>query len=198
MHIATHGFYWTQREVRRMNNMTFLQMDNNAPRYVEDKALSRSGLMLAGANIALSRKSLPENIQDGILTAKEISSLDLQELDLVVLSACQTGLGEITGDGVYGLQRGFKKAGANSILMSLWKVDDNATQMLMSKFYEFFLSGKSKLEALSLAQKYLREYVDDARVTASEDNDSETKIEKNKPYVDPKYWAAFILLDAFD
>lgn len=97
-------------------------------------------------------RRLPYGIDDGILTAKEISELDLRGLDLVVLSACQTGLGEITGDGVFGLQRGFKKAGAKTLMMSLWKVDDKATQLLMSRFYSNLITGKSKIESLRDAQ----------------------------------------------
>ena len=108
----------------------------------EDKALTRSGLLLAGANTALKGLPLPEGVEDGVLTAKEIAGMDLRRLDLVALSACQTGLGEITGDGVFGLQRGFKKAGANTLLMSLWKVDDTATQLLMTQFYKNMLSDR--------------------------------------------------------
>ena len=111
------------------------------------------------------------------MTAKEIADVDLRGLDLVVLSACQTGLGDISqGEGVFGLQRGFKKAGANSILMSLWEVDDKATQILMTQFYKNLLFGQSKRQALLSAQKYLR------------------NVEGGK-YDKPKYWAAFILLD---
>ena len=215
MHIATHGFYWTEKEARRMNNLNFLQLnDNKSARYVEDKALTRTGMLFSGANNALSGKPIPENIQDGILTAREISFLNLRGLDMVAMSACQTGLGEITGDGVFGLQRGFKKAGANSLLMSLWKVDDKATQMLMTKFYEYFLSGKSKLKSLTLAQKYLREYEeydtisDDSNLTASQlrkkqklnDGQGVSSAEtiRIKPFDKPQYWAAFILLDALD
>ena len=158
LHIATHGFYWTEKEAQYSKNLDFLMLGDNQPKYVEDKALTRSGLLLAGANNALMGKKLPEGVDDGILTAKEISQLDLRGLDLVVLSACETGLGEIKGDGVFGLQRGFKKAGANSLLMSLWKVDDNATQLLMTRFYKNLTSGMSKFESLRQAQKYVREY----------------------------------------
>lgn len=210
LHIATHGFYWTEREAMYRNNLDFLMLGDKHPRYIEDKALTRSGLLLAGANNALMGKKLPEGVDDGILTAKEISQLDLCGLDLVVLSACQTGLGEIKGDGVFGLQRGFKKAGANSIMMSLWKVDDEATRLLMTQFYKNLTSGKSKFESLKLAQKFVREYEvevevkDDERHAVSahakvqEQKDKAKTYKKVRKYQDPYYWAAFILLDAID
>lgn len=212
LHIATHGFYWTEKEAKFRNNLSFLMLGDNQPRYVEDKALTRSGLLLAGANNALMGKKLPEGVDDGILTAKEISQLDLRGLDLVVLSACQTGLGEIKGDGVFGLQRGFKKAGANSLLMSLWKVDDEATRLLMTQFYKNLTSGMSKYESLKLAQKYVREYKIEVEVKsdvrpsvsvhakeqAHQNSSKEKEYKKVKKYQDPYYWAAFILLDAID
>ena len=212
LHIATHGFYWTETEARQTKDLDFLMMgDNNQSRYVEDKALTRSGLLLSGANIALKGNPLPEGLEDGILTAKELAGLDLRGLDLVVLSACQTGLGEITGDGVFGLQRGFKKAGANTLLMSLWKVDDNATQLLMTQFYKNLLAGKSKIESLREAQKYVRDYEVEIETTPDKRWQSEARqkekqskkpmpkeFKKIKKYKDPFYWAAFILLDAID
>ena len=96
--------------------------------------------------------------------------------DLVVLSACQTGVGEINGDGVFGLQRGFKKAGVNSLLMSLWEVNDQATGILMKAFYSNLMSGLTKQQSLLNAQQELRD----------------------KGFVNPFFWAAFILLDAVD
>ena len=212
LHIATHGFYWTETEARQTKDLDFLMMgDNNQSRYVEDKALTRSGLLLSGANIALKGNPLPEGLEDGILTAKELAGLDLRGLDLVVLSACQTGLGEITGDGVFGLQRGFKKAGVNTLLMSLWKVDDNATQLLMTQFYKNLLAGKSKFESLREAQKYVRDYEVEIETTPDKRWQSEARqkekqskkpmpkeFKKIKKYKDPFYWAAFILLDAID
>ena len=185
MHIATHGFYWTEKEARFNRHMDFLMIDDKHQKYVEDKALTRSGLLFAGANNALKGMELPKDVNDGILTAQEIAHLDFRGLDLVVLSACQTGLGDIKGDGVFGLQRGFKKAGANTIMMTLWKVDDKATQILMSYFYNNLTSGKSKYDSLKLAQKKLRNY------SAINDNG-----ETYYPYNSPKYWAGFILLDA--
>lgn len=155
--IATHGFYWTEREVARLDNLAFLSTDMPVA-VKEDNTLTRSGLLFAGANTALKGLPLPDGVDDGVLTAKEITGMDLRNLDMVALSACQTGLGEITGDGVFGLQRGFKKAGANTLLMSLWKVDDAATQLLMTRFYKNLLSGKTKTESLREAQKYVRDY----------------------------------------
>lgn len=173
LHIGTHGFYFPESEVQYWTHLDFLHRFNNEIQYVEDKALTRSGLLFSGANNTWEGKKIPIGIDDGILTAQEISHLDLRELDLVVLAACETGLGEIKGDGVFGLQRGFKKAGANSLLMTLWKVDDEATSLLMLQFYKNLLSGKSKSESLRQAQSITQ-----------------------KKYQDPKFWAGFILLDA--
>ena len=155
-------------------------------------------------------KTLPDGVEDGILTAQEIASLDFNGLDLVVLSACQTGLGEITGDGVFGLQRGFKKAGAGTLLMSLWKVDDDATRLLMTRFYHNLLSGKGKYESLKETQRYVRDYTVTvevkpdvrpaisvaARKEARKRRQEEKEYKTVQKYRDPYYWAGFILLDA--
>lgn len=168
MHIGTHGFFSRNTDSHDINGN-------------EDKAMSHSGLLFSGANHTLRGKAVPEGLEDGILTANEISHVDLRGLDFVVLSACQTGLGEISGEGVFGLQRGFKKAGAKSILMSLWKVDDKATQLLMIRFYHNLISKMNKTDALYDAQKYVREYSDKGA---------------SRKYQHPRYWAGFILLDA--
>ena len=207
LHIATHGFYWTEREAAQLDGLAFLGTDMPAA-VQEDKALTRSGLLLAGANTALKGLPLPEGVEDGVLTAKEIAGMDLRRLDLVALSACQTGLGEITGDGVFGLQRGFKKAGANTLLISLWKVDDTATQLLMTQFYKNMLSGMGKYEALAAAQKYLRELeveVKPEKTAFQQIMDGKEGKKEKKPehrtvrkYANPYYWAAFVLLDGVD
>jgi CHAT domain-containing protein len=171
LHIGTHGFYYA---AENLENAGFSFFSNNNQQSEEDKALSCSGLLFAGANVALdkeTRNALPEG-DDGILTAKEISRLDFKGLDLVVLSACQTGLGEVTGEGVFGLQRGFKKAGAQTIIMSLWEVDDYATRLLMTEFFKGLTLGKSKREAFLAALDFVKA--------------------KNS---DPKYWAAFVMVD---
>ena len=180
LHLATHGFYISKKEMEDYKDFYFLSLDNVNTDEIEDKELVRSGLLFAGANHTLEGDGvIPDGYDDGILTALEVASLDLIGLDLVVLSACQTGQGDLGDDGVLGLQRGFKKAGANSILMSLWKVDDEATQILMTQFYKNLVSGQSKRQSLQSAQRYLREY-------------------NNGRFNEPKYWAAFILLDGIE
>ena len=185
MHIATHGFYFTETEAERtrfarpeMELMTEVIQKTGRP--IEDKPMTRSGLLFSGCNRAFRHEQIPEYEEDGILTAQEISTLDLRGLDLVVLSACQSGLGDvISGEGVFGLQRGFKKAGANAILMSLNKVDDEATKILMVEFYKNLMNGKSKHKSLKDAQKYLRQV-------------------ENGKYDKPEYWASFIMLDGLN
>ena len=183
LHIATHGFYYTEKEKARMDVRKGMLLDDergHAGRQ-EDEALNRSGLFMAGANRTLKGEELPMEADDGILTAQEIAKIDLRGVDMVVLSACETGQGDINqGEGVYGLQRGFKKAGVQTILMSLWKVSDKATEILMTEFYKQVCAGKNKHESLRMAQKKVREY-----------KNSEGKL----LFEDPFFWAGFILLD---
>ena len=122
---------------------------------------------MAGGNKAWQGEKIPENIEDGVLTAKEISHMDLSETDLVVLSACETGLGDVSSEGVFGLQRSFKQAGVQTIMMSLWEVNDEATRYMMTEFYSNLSSGKSKREAFLEAKQACK-----------------------KKYIDPRYWAA--------
>ena len=175
IHIASHGFFWTNKDA--INKEWFKRHYIDSKQEATDidiDPLLRSGLLLSGSNLAYTGHSLelPDGIQDGILTAKEISLLDLRGTDLVVLSACETGLGDITSEGVFGLQRAFKIAGVQTIVMSLWKVDDNATCLMMQTFYEQLLSGMSKREAFNLAQATVR-----------------------AKYPEPYYWAGFVMLD---
>ena len=102
-------------------------------------------------------EKLPDNVQDGVLTAMEASQLDLLNTRLVVLSACQTGLGDFMGnEGVYGLQRAFKMAGVDYLIVSLWQVPDATTQELMEKFYTYWLSGNTISNAFKMAQNDLK------------------------------------------
>ena len=181
LHIATHGYYITPLDVEVASKIALQRMGINIDERhnIIDYSMERTGLLLAGATLKLQHDTQIKGVEDGILSAKEISTLDLSHVDLAVLSACKTGLGDITSDGVAGLQRGFKCAGVNSILMTLWEVDDAATHLFMSQFYKNLMNGKSKHESLQNAQKFLKEYKQDGEYI----------------YDDYHYWAAFVLLD---
>ena len=162
LHIATHGFF---------NSPT---SDKRAPFGMEERnssnLLEGSGLLLAGAQNTINGEFLEG--ENGILTAHEAMNIALDHTELVVLSACETGLGNIqNGEGVYGLQRSFQVAGAKSVIMSLWTVDDSATQEMMTNFYTFWLSGKEKHVAFKLAQMEVREH-----------------------HPHPYYWGSFIMV----
>ena len=165
LHIATHGFFLSDQTgnlpAGGLGRLTELGLEN---------PLLRSGLALAGANIGLRGGLLPKEAQDGILTAEEVSGLDLLNTDLVVLSACDTGLGRVQiGEGVLGLRRSFMVGGAKTLVMSLWKVPDKETQELMVDFYRHMLEGQSCSNALRRAQLAMK---------------------ARNP--DPLYWGAFI------
>lgn len=197
IHVATHGFYGNNG---MGNDGVMPEMLTFGNRYVEDKAMTRSGLLFAGASNAWQMSGTADN---GILTAQEVSVLDLRGLDLCVLSACETGLGEISGEGVFGLQRGFKKAGAKTLLISLNRVYDEATGLLMTEFYRNYLSGMPMVESLKSAQQYLRNYErtmatgrDNAAVFIPKSRRQAIGQKKVKPFAAPVYWAQFILVDA--
>lgn len=183
LHFATHGFYYTNEELEEeFKKSSYIGFQLIRPE------LYHSGLALAGAQdtwynekpgseINFDKYFSMDAASDGILLSSEISELDFSNTDLVVLSACQTALGYVKSEGVYGLQRAFKLAGVNSLIMSLWKVDDDATQLLMTSFYKNLMNGMPKREALINAQKEVRE---------------------TPGFNDPYNWAAFILLDGQD
>ncbi|HCX24324.1 MAG: hypothetical protein CMB80_13570 [Flammeovirgaceae bacterium] len=163
LHIATHGFFLEDIKTKEDEGLT----SRNA-RY---NPLLRSGLLLAGAQNTVKNEDLPGD-EDGILTAYEVMNLNLDNTELVVMSACETGLGEVkNGEGVYGLQRSFIVAGADNLVMSLWKVNDQTTQLLMTGFYQNWFSGQSKLDAFNNAISAVR-----------------------AEYKEPYYWGAFVIL----
>ncbi|HEY1038610.1 MAG TPA: CHAT domain-containing tetratricopeptide repeat protein [Bacteroidia bacterium] len=167
LHIATHGFFLPNMDYKSEKVLGF------ETETARQNPLLRSGVIMAGA---ATKDTTIEKKEDGILTAYEASLLNLQNTELVTLSACETGLGDqvVNGQGVYGLQRAFLTAGAKSILMSLWVVDDNATQELMTNFYTEWLknySSKTKRAAFRKAQ-----------------------LEVKKRYPNPYYWGAFVMV----
>lgn len=147
LHIATHGMYKDERKS------------------TDAESMRNSFLAFAGANLD----------DNALVTAADIATMNLRQCDLAVLSACETGLGKLGSDGVFGLQRGFKNAGVHTLLMSLKNVYDESTADLMISFYTHLMDGSTKREALVKAQQDIR----------------------SKGFTDPKYWATFILLDAF-
>jgi lipopolysaccharide biosynthesis regulator YciM len=163
LHFATHGFFLSDKE----SSGDVYSVGNNP--------LMKSGLLLSGAGQYFFGDHLKVassmDEEDNILTALEVLNMNLSNTELVVLSACETGLGEVkNGEGVYGLQRAFVIAGAKSVLMSLWKVDDLTTNELMVLYYQNLLAGINKFDALNMAQNTLKE-------------------KYNHPY----YWGAFII-----
>jgi CHAT domain-containing protein len=169
LHVATHGFFLTDREIERAALKPVGFGSDTPPLPLSENPLLRSGLALAGAN---GRRSGERD--DGILTAAEAAQLDLRGTQLVVLSACETGVGKVqTGEGVYGLRRALVLAGAQTQVASLWKVADKATQELMVDYYQRLLKGEGRSAALRSVQEAL--LADPAR---------------RHPY----YWAAFVPL----
>lgn len=164
LHVATHGFFYTPDEAQEIDYL----------RGYED-AMSLSGLIMSGANAAWRGKEVPHGVLGGILTASNIARLDLNNNKLTVLSACQSGKGKATPEGLYGLQRAFKKAGVKTMIMSLWYVSDVIGTEFMNLFYENLLDKNNhydKRKAFDKAKSAIRE-----------------------KYSEPFFWACFVMLD---
>ena len=164
LQIATHGFYYTPE---RAANVNYLKGYSDA--------MMLSGIVLSGGNAAWRGKELPDGVLGGILTANNIARLDLSGTEMVVLSACQSGQGKATSEGLYGLQRAFKKAGVGTMIMALWNVSDKVATEFMITFYEQLASPKcqwDKRKAFERAKSIIR-----------------------GKYPTPFHWAAFVMLD---
>jgi len=154
VHIATHGFFLSDEELK-----VSAEAQGKTANVNEDPML-RAGLFFAGADRVREGAAPEAGVDDGVLTAYEASQLNLEGTELVVLSACETGLGkDLNIDGVFGLRRGLQEAGAGAVMMSMWSVPDKETQELMSLFYAKWLRGMEKPEALRQAQLEERETV---------------------------------------
>lgn len=167
LHLATHGYFYP--------NNTKYTNSNNIENAFESSSnpLTRSGLLLAGANDYWGKSASDTSTEDGILTAYEVANMSLNNTKLVVLSACETGLGDIVGsEGVFGLQRAFKMAGVEYILMSLWKVPDQETKEFMTEFYNQYFTSQNIEKSFANTQQYM----------------------KNKYPNDLYSWAAFVLV----
>lgn len=152
IHVSTHGFYYSPSEDRPIS----LQGYNDA--------MTLSGLVMSNGSLTTN---------EGLLTAEKVSHCNLSNTSLACLASCHSGQGEVTPEGIYGLQRAFKKAGVESIVMNLWEASDVATEYFMTSFYEDLAKGsKDKHKAFEIAKKKTRE-----------------------KYPSPFYWAGFIMVD---
>jgi CHAT domain-containing protein len=168
LHIATHGYFFDDIPTDKNNNERFLGIDRQ--RVVQDPML-RSGLLFTGANKTLQGEKVEG--ENGLLSASEASLLNLRGTELVILSACETGKGEVkNSEGVYGLRKAFSDAGAANTIMSLWKVDDKVTQEFMTRFYDIWLNEKT-----TIREAFNR-----------------TQLEIKAKYPQPYYWGAFVLV----
>ena len=173
LHLATHGFFLADQERDAGGEARIWPVGVGMGRVAGpelENPLLRAGLALAGANTWLEGGHPPLEAEDGLLTAEDVSGLDLLATDLVVLSACETGVGDVrTGEGVFGLRRAFVLAGAKTLVMSLWRVPDRQRETLMAEFYRRLLDGCPRADALRDAQLALK-----------------------AEHEDPYFWGAFI------
>jgi len=220
LHLATHGFFLEDqerdlnKEFRDLGAMTLSTDDTMGHFSVHnmENPLLRAGLALAGANTWLRHGTPPEEAEDGLLTAEDVTGLNLLDTELVVLSACETGLGEVrVGEGVFGLRRAFILAGAKTLIMSLWKVPDLATAILMERLYHNLLKRRlPRDEALRQTQNHLRQlticdmrsqWLSNSAIRKRSANNPSIQDElqqlarqpdDHRPFQHPFYWGAFI------
>ena len=167
LHLATHGFYLSDFDILAPPKTKYY------PNLVSASGgQGRGGLLLCGANYSWYH-AVPDSIEDGILTTEEIEELSFDNLELVVQSACETGLGENNIDGVWGLQRAFRIAGATRQIVSLLRVDDERTKEFMGELHKNISKSKDVYESYKMAQRYMY----------------------NKYISNPRFWASFILLE---
>lgn len=185
VHISTHGYYAGQ-----------MDCGTDLKPATTDKSMSKSGLIFAGASSALTDKDFNTNMFDGVLSASEVARFDMRGTDMVTLSACQTALGDITADGIFGMQRALKMAGVKGMMVSLWSVDDHASYKLFGFFYEELENQKEKniYKAWKTAQKKLSEYV---RSFTYFDIDTLDDTVKDLRYNSPYFTFPYILIDIY-
>jgi len=185
LHLATHGFFFKDLDLTNLENDGMARgvmgiKDLYRPigkKSIIENPLLRSGIALAGANSSL--QSGDNGTNDGIVTAEKILGLKLRGTDVVVLSACNTGMGDVkSGEGVYGLRRAFTQAGAKSLVMSMWSVPDEETKELMVEFYKNMLSGNMN-RAQALRQAALKQM---------------KTVKKRHGHANPYFWGAFVFM----
>ena len=197
--VATHGYFGAAQ----------VPMGTDLKPCYTDESLSQSVIALAGCNASLSAVTTDDgNEYDGLLSAREISRCDMSRTRLAIISACQTGLGYITADGVYGMQRGLKNAGVESMIVSLWNVSDEATSLLMTTFHKCLGQGMTTNDAFNAARQSLvaTAQTDSETTTTTKFRFNAAKLinekvnttKKSADYSSPQFTNAFILIDAIE
>lgn len=188
--LSTHGYFGSAE----------IPQGTDLKPCMEDNTLSQCILALAGASITLSDHHFSPNRTDGLLSAAEIATLDLSGVDLAIISACQTGLGMVTGDGVFGIQRGLKDAGVGCMVLSLWNVDDKATALFMSRFHQLLVAGYSVHKAFFEARTSFQEEAatNDPVLRFNQATLSYVTRPAATDYRLPQYTDAFLLIDAIN
>lgn len=193
IHISTHGYF----------GASSVPQGTDLKPCAADMSLSESLLAMSGIQHHLRDDSFNGNHHDGILSARELSSLDMSQTALVVLSCCETGLGYVTADGVYGIQRGLKNAGVQAIICTLWDIDDLASCYFMSNFHKFLSEGHTITQAFYDARREMKDYTADDRDSHLVFNPATMALEVDADdigadFSEPSYRDAFILIDALE
>lgn len=188
--ISTHGYFQSAE----------LPQSTDVKTCMTDETMSQSVIAMAGANNNIASEDFDPDQRDGIISAQEISQTDMSQVQLAIVSACQTGLGYVTADGVFGIQRGLKNAGVQSMIVSLWSVDDQATSLLMTQFNRNLCNGMKPHQAFMAARKSLC-CDDGSTVAKTKTFNAGTLTEEvvdEYCYEEPQYRNAFILIDAIE
>lgn len=185
VHLSTHGYYGGR-----------IGIYNDIKPLLGDYSMSKSGLLFAGSANSLTDKNFDETLFDGVLSAAELSKQDLSKSELIVLSACQTGLGHLTDDGIYGIQRGLKLAGANAMILTLWSVDDYSSSVLMRYFYEELDKQASK-DIHSAFLRARQRLMKEENAVFRLDESTFTLRKESVKYNTPKHINPFIIIDAY-
>lgn len=185
IHLSTHGYFGGR-----------IGIYNDIKPLLNDESMSKSGLLFAGSANTLTDKSFDENMFDGVLSATELSKQDFSKTELIVLSACQTGLGHLTDDGMYGIQRGLKLAGANAMILTLWSVNDYSSSVLLRNFYREL--EKQQVKDIHLAFLKARHQLMKEEMTYYKFDESDFTIKKETlRYNTPMHVNPFIIIDAY-
>ena len=187
INISTHGFF----------GAATTPLGTDLKPCLTDESMSENFLVLAGANTNINNEDFDKQQRDGLLSALEMSALDLSQVELFVASACQSGSGHITADGVYGIQRGLKNAGVSAMVVSLFNVSDKATSIMLSNFQTLVAHGMPLHKAFFAARETLKTPTQQTK-TYLDDTVMSSMVQRNGDFDLPQYTNAFIIIDAID